>query len=98
MIVGYAQNGHCNEALELFHQTQEQGWKPGSVTTVSILPVSALLAALKWGKEIHSYIMRSALRYDIPIGNSLIDMYAKRGNIKFARFVFDRMPRNTMVS
>ena len=42
--------------------------------------------------------MRSTLQYDIPVGNSLVDMYAKRGNIKFARFVFDRMPRKTMVS
>ena len=61
MIAGYAQNGHCNEALELFHPTQEQGWKPDSVTIVSILPVFAHLAALKQGKEIHAYIMRSAL-------------------------------------
>ena len=61
MIADYAQNWHCNEALELFHQTQEQGWKPDSVTIVSILPVSARLAALKQEKEIHDYIMRSAL-------------------------------------
>ena len=98
MIAGYAQNGHCNEALELFHQTQKEGWKPDSVTIVSILPVSASLAALKQGKEIHDYIMRSALQYDIPIRNSLLDMYAKHGNIMFARFVFDRMPRKIVVS
>ena len=42
--------------------------------------------------------MRTALQYDIPVGNSLVDMYAKCGNIKFARFVFDRMPKKTMVS
>ena len=98
IIAGYAQNGHCNEALELFHQTQKQGWKPDFVTIVSILPVFACLAALKRGKEIHAYIMRSALQYDIPIVNTLVDMYAKCGNIKFARFVFDRMPRKTVVS
>ena len=27
-----------------------------------------------------------------------MDMYAKHGNIKFTRFVFDRMPRKTVVS
>ena len=84
MIAGYAQNGHCNEALEIFHQTQKQGWKPDFVTIVSILPISAHLAALKQGKEIHAYIMRSALQYDIPVGNALMDMYSKHGNITFA--------------
>ena len=42
--------------------------------------------------------MISVLHYDNPIGNSFVDMYAKCGNIKFVRFVFDRMPRKTVVS
>eukprot|EP01018_Ginkgo_biloba_P008707 Gb_07635 [translate_table: standard] len=98
MIAGYTQNGHCNEALELFHQIQQADVKPDSVTLVSILPACAHLATLQHGKEIHAYVMRNGFESDVSVGNALIDMYAKCGSIEFGHCVFDKMSERNVIS
>eukprot|EP01018_Ginkgo_biloba_P030303 Gb_38441 [translate_table: standard] len=98
MIAGYAQNGHASEALSLFHQMQLEGVTPNSVTTVSVLPACAHLAALQRGMWIHAYIIRSGFELDLSVGNSLVDMYAKCGCIQAARQLFDEMSQKDVVS
>eukprot|EP01018_Ginkgo_biloba_P037437 Gb_29877 [translate_table: standard] len=98
MITGYAQNGHANEALTLFHQMQLTDLKPDLVTMVSLLQACAHLGALKQGKWIHDYVLRSGFESNVTVGNSLIDMYAKCGSIDLARLQFDKMPQKNVVS
>eukprot|EP01018_Ginkgo_biloba_P030319 Gb_23085 [translate_table: standard] len=98
MIAGYTQNGHAEEAVELFHQMQLSGIKPNSIAIVSVLPACAQLASLQKGKEIHDYIMRRGFESVTFVGNALIDMYAKCGSIVFARQVFDKLSRKDVAS
>eukprot|EP01018_Ginkgo_biloba_P020807 Gb_00199 [translate_table: standard] len=97
MIAGYTQNGHANEALNLFHQMQLADITPNSVTMVSMLSACALLTALEQGKCIHGYIIRSGFMSDVVLDTAVIDMYAKCGSIVLARHLFDKMfPRNVV--
>eukprot|EP01018_Ginkgo_biloba_P014303 Gb_06899 [translate_table: standard] len=98
MITGYAQNGHANEALELFHQMQLADVKPNSVTMVSALSACAHLGDLQQGKQMHTYIIRGGFESNVFLRTALIDMYAKCGNIKFARELFDTMRERNVVS
>ncbi|XP_057818267.2 pentatricopeptide repeat-containing protein At2g27610 isoform X2 [Cryptomeria japonica] len=98
MITGYAQNGHSNEALKLFHQMLESGVKPNSTTMVSVLPAYADLGDLQEGVWIHDYIIKNQFESDISGRNSLIAMYAKCGNISIARMLFDKMSKRDVVS
>eukprot|EP01018_Ginkgo_biloba_P003629 Gb_16327 [translate_table: standard] len=98
MIAGYAQNGLANDALILFHQMQQAGVKPNSVTMVSVLSACAYLAALQQGKWIHAYIVKSGFESDVSVGNSLVDMYAKCGSLEIARNFFDKMPKRDVIS
>ncbi|XP_057824446.2 pentatricopeptide repeat-containing protein DOT4, chloroplastic-like isoform X2 [Cryptomeria japonica] len=104
MIAGYAQSSHHTRALELFRQMEQSGMKPDSVTILSILMACAHLSTPRQGKEIHNYIIRNAYELHVFVSNSLIDMYAKCGNIETAKLLFDRMPQrdvaswNTMIS
>eukprot|EP01018_Ginkgo_biloba_P030298 Gb_17295 [translate_table: standard] len=98
MIAGYAQNGHANEALLLCHHMQAAGTKLSHATIVSVLPACADLAALQQGKELHDYIIKNGFESYVNVGNALIDMYAKSGNIKTARQLFDRMSKRDVVS
>eukprot|EP01018_Ginkgo_biloba_P030196 Gb_04417 [translate_table: standard] len=91
MIAGYAQNGHCDEALKLFGQMKMAGLKPNSVTIASILPSCSSLAALQQGKEIHAYIIRSGIESDAFVGSALIDMYSKCGSVDMAQKFFNQM-------
>ncbi|KAK2988450.1 hypothetical protein RJ640_007480 [Escallonia rubra] len=94
MVGGYCQNKQPHEALKLFHELQsETSLEPDDVTVVSVLPAIADLGALDLGGWIHQYVRRKKLDKEINVCTALIDMYAKCGEIKKARRVFDNMPK-----
>ncbi|XP_057838377.2 pentatricopeptide repeat-containing protein DOT4, chloroplastic isoform X2 [Cryptomeria japonica] len=98
MIAGYSQNGDNSQALELFRDMQIRCGRLDSVTIASVLPACAGLATLKQGKEIHAYAIRNGFVCVVLVQNALIDMYAKCGNIRYARLVFDNMSERDVVS
>eukprot|EP01018_Ginkgo_biloba_P030407 Gb_26154 [translate_table: standard] len=98
MIAGYAQNGDANEALKLFAQMQVEDMKPDSVTIASVLPACAHLAALQPGKDIHAFVIRNGLESEDVVGNALLTMYIKCGNIEDAHRTFGKMLQSDVVS
>ncbi|XP_057832149.2 pentatricopeptide repeat-containing protein At3g24000, mitochondrial-like [Cryptomeria japonica] len=98
MIAGYAHNGFVEKALETFKQMQLAEVKPNSTTFATILPVCAKMGALEQGVDIHQRILEGRFSLDIVVGNALVDMYTKCGNIDKARELFDRMPERDVVS
>jgi hypothetical protein len=40
------------------------------------------MVALEEGKCVHQHIIQSGLEYDVFVGNSLVDIYAKCGNME----------------
>jgi pentatricopeptide repeat protein len=98
MIAGYAQNGHNEEALELFSQMRCSGNVPNQNTFPSVLSACGNLAALGKGKHVHAHIVKKAFKLSVFVGNSLVTMYAKCGNIEDARNMFDRVPERNVVT
>lgn len=100
MISGLARNGDCDEALKLFRQMQTSGgMQPNAGSYTIVLAACADIASLSHGEEVHEDIIRNRfLLSDICIGNALVDMYAKCGNIEDASKVFDEMPRRNVIS
>jgi pentatricopeptide repeat protein len=98
MVAGYVQNGQSEEALKLFREMQLAGVKADSYTISSIIPACVCLTALRQGKEIHNYMIRSGLDSYVLGANSLIDMYAKCGSILAARQVFDKTSQRDVIS
>eukprot|EP00253_Pinus_taeda_P007061 PITA_07061 len=97
MITGYAQNGQAHEALTFFYHMQEADLKPDSVTTVGLLTACSHLASLQRGNSINGYIIRNGFDSDVIVGTSLIDMYAKCGNIDFAQRAFDKISKRDVI-
>ncbi|XP_031482992.1 putative pentatricopeptide repeat-containing protein At3g23330 [Nymphaea colorata] len=98
IIAGCVQNGCFNDAVRLFREMQSIGIKPKAATFSSIIPAFAHSTTLHLGKQLHGYIVRNSLDDNIYIASSLVDMYAKCGNIRIARLVFDRTESPDMVS
>ncbi|KAK6115251.1 hypothetical protein DH2020_007520 [Rehmannia glutinosa] len=104
LIAGYLQHGQKDKALRIFRKMQSFGIKPNSVTILSILPACANLISLKKLKEIHCCVVRGNLESEVSVANSLIDTYAKSGNIKYSKAVFYGSPSvdiitwNTMIT
>ncbi|KAA8528100.1 hypothetical protein F0562_035031 [Nyssa sinensis] len=97
IIGGYVQAKRSKEALALFHEMQATNTKPDEVTMVSCLSACSQLGALDVGIWIHHYIEKHELSLNVALGTSLVDMYAKCGNIKKALQVFHEIPgRNSL--
>ncbi|KAK9675334.1 hypothetical protein RND81_11G001200 [Saponaria officinalis] len=98
MIVGYAQLGEGEKALMMFRDMLQSTFLPTEVAYSSALRACATLAAVDPGTQIHAFAIKTKLDKDSVVGNSLVDMYSKCGNIKPARLVFDKMDKPDEVS
>ena len=101
MIGGYAQHGEANDALELFSRMLglHNYKKPNAFTMSCALMACAHLGALRFGKQIHSYVIRNQHDSTTPfVSNCLIDMYSKSGDVDYAQVVFNSMKRRNSVS
>ncbi|KAG6784082.1 hypothetical protein POTOM_009766 [Populus tomentosa] len=104
LICGYSQNGFCEEALDAFGKMQNEGYEPDEVTVVGVLSACAQLSLLDVGKDVHKMICAKGLKLNEFVGNALVDMYSKCGDLTGARLIFERMTNknnacwNSMIS
>ncbi|XP_020111148.1 pentatricopeptide repeat-containing protein At4g38010 [Ananas comosus] len=92
IISGLVQCKHPKEAIEMFHAMQETGLEPDKVILSSILSACASLGALDCGRWVHEYVEHKGIEWDVHIGTSMVDMYAKCGCLDLAISTFHRMP------
>lgn len=91
MILGFAQNGRVNDALNYFYEMHSRNMRLDTFTMVSVIPALAEFSVTRQAKWIHGFCIRSCLDDDIFVMTALVDMYAKCGAIYIARKLFDRM-------
>ncbi|XP_024536920.1 pentatricopeptide repeat-containing protein At2g03380, mitochondrial-like isoform X2 [Selaginella moellendorffii] len=113
LMLGYVENSECKAALQMFSSMQEEGYKPNSRTFVAAVKACIGLAlaeddtkvdgsfmkigALEKGMAIHSESMNRLCDSDVFVSSSLIDMYAKCGNMIDASKVFNKIDRPGVV-
>ncbi|ONK65011.1 uncharacterized protein A4U43_C07F32550 [Asparagus officinalis] len=98
LITALARHNHFNDALDIFEEMQKMKVKPNSLTLVSTLSACSRVGALELGKWIHAYIDRNNIKIDAQLSCSLIDMYAKCGDVELSHNVFNKMPHKDLVS
>ncbi|XP_060183512.1 pentatricopeptide repeat-containing protein At2g39620 [Lycium barbarum] len=98
MIAGYMHNGLAKEALSAFHSMKFESFQPNVVTIVSILPAVSHLTYLREGMNIHAYVIKNGFQSHKLVGNSLIDMYAKCGQLDLSERIFEEMKNTDGVS
>ncbi|XP_047339433.1 pentatricopeptide repeat-containing protein At1g08070, chloroplastic-like [Impatiens glandulifera] len=91
MILGLSQHGEYKQALVVFRKMLNRSFKPDDVTYVGVLNCCSNLGMLELGKWVHTYLDKNKIKSDGYIGNALIDMYAKCGNISSSLNVFNNM-------
>ncbi|CAK9166796.1 unnamed protein product [Ilex paraguariensis] len=98
IIAGCVQNGLFDEGLKLFRQMLVAKIKPMHISFSSVMPACAHLTTLHLGKQLHGCIIRGGFGDNVFVASSLVDMYAKCGNIRIARGIFNKMELHDMVS
>ncbi|MFS7894570.1 putative tetratricopeptide-like helical domain superfamily, DYW domain-containing protein [Helianthus anomalus] len=98
VIAGLATKGRVNEALEVFVEMQKEGVEVTGYSYVSVLNACSRVLDLRRGKQVHGKIVACGLVFNGFVCNALTDLYAKCGEIDAARWLFDRMRNQNVVS
>ncbi|CAL5212632.1 unnamed protein product [Lathyrus oleraceus] len=105
LIGGYARNGMGHKALGVFRKMIEQKVRPDEFTFSNCLFACATIASLKYGKQVHAFLVRNNIRPNPVVVSAIVDMYAKCGRMETAWRVFnfngnmqDVVLWNTMIS
>ncbi|KAF1863663.1 hypothetical protein Lal_00030735 [Lupinus albus] len=88
LLSGHFLQGSYEMVLTNFRSLQSAGFKPDSCSVTSALQAVIELDLFNYGKEIHGYIMRNKLDYDVYVCTSLVDMYIKNDRLYKAEAVF----------
>ncbi|GMI98215.1 EMBRYO DEFECTIVE 2744 [Hibiscus trionum] len=91
IMAAYFQNGCFEEALNLFSDMKIDDISPNEFTFAVMLNSTAGLSALRHGDVLYGEIIKSGFMDHVIVGNALINMYAKCGNIGAASEVFSDM-------
>ncbi|VFQ88443.1 unnamed protein product [Cuscuta campestris] len=104
MIVGYNLKGQFEVAIKTFMEMVACNVLPTQYTVTSILASCAAIRSLKIGRKVHSFLVKFGLSRHVSVANSLLNMYAKAGDVSTAEIIFDRIAiknissRNAMIS
>lgn len=98
MIAGFALHSLSKEAFFLFKKMREEGIYPTQFSYASVVSSCTTLASLSEGRQVHAVITKDGYVNDVFVGSTLIDMYAKCGDVEEARQFFDGMPHKNIVS
>ncbi|XP_010434198.1 PREDICTED: pentatricopeptide repeat-containing protein At4g21300 isoform X2 [Camelina sativa] len=98
MITRCSQSDDPSAAIDIFRQMGVSGISFDCVSISAALSACANLPSECYGKAIHGFMIKHSIASDIYSESTLIDMYAKCGNIKSAMNVFERMKEKNIVS
>ncbi|OVA05218.1 Pentatricopeptide repeat [Macleaya cordata] len=88
----------ADEALSLFSEMQRRGIKPSEFTFSSILKACNAVEDFKYGKQIHTHVLKNNLQSDEFIGSALIELYSISGSTEDSFKCFHSTPRLDIVS
>ncbi|CAI0466625.1 unnamed protein product [Linum tenue] len=98
MISGYAQNGCGEEALNFFTHMVRDGLLPDDYTFGAVLHACSTMALIVHGRMVHGSIMHSGFHTCAYVGNGLVNMYAKCGDLDSSIMAFDDIYKKDVVS
>lgn len=100
MISGYSLNDDFfEEALRCFREMQREGLRPDDGSFVCAASACSNLSSPSQGRQLHALALKSDFpRNRVSVGNALIAMYSKSGELEDAGRVFRRMPERNAVS
>lgn len=98
LFCAYSQCAKYAKVLNLFDAMMVENVKADSVTMVKVVLACNYLGEWKRLDSAVEYIENNHIDFDVYLGNTLIDVYGKRGFVALAQDVFDRMIGRNIVS
>ncbi|CAH9101922.1 unnamed protein product [Cuscuta europaea] len=98
MISFFSRNTLSYECVITYAKMKRSGVMPDKFIFPRVLRACSLCSCLEIGTQVHKDIIVSGSGRDMHVGNSLIDMYSKCGDLHKGRLVFDLMVEKDLCS
>lgn len=98
MIAGSTDNGFLSDGIENFAKMQEDGVLPDGFTYSAIIQLCISIECVDCGKAVHAQIVKRGFGCHTFVSTSLLNMYAKLGEIDDSCRVFNNMEDPSEVS
>lgn len=98
LMTGFSRDGMNEDAIKLFVEMQQFGFKPSEFTFAAILCAGIGLDDIIFGQQVHAFVVKTNFVWNVFVGNALLDFYSKHGRVVEARKLFDEMPELDGVS
>lgn len=98
LIFGYVKNDEIEDGLRLYGNMVGSSMFPTQFTYSTILNACSRRKDHSFGKLVHAQLMISGTPTDLPLQNSLLDMYCSSGDMHAAFEVFSRIEEPDLVS
>ncbi|XP_048336314.2 putative pentatricopeptide repeat-containing protein At2g01510 [Ziziphus jujuba] len=92
MITGYSKGKLNAEAIELFMEMLDLGYKPSEFTFAAVLCAGVGLDDIVFGKQVHGFVVKTNFIWNVFVANALLDFYSKHDLVVEARKLYDKMP------
>ncbi|XP_074573745.1 pentatricopeptide repeat-containing protein At3g57430, chloroplastic-like [Curcuma longa] len=100
LAIMYAKNGFFDEGMKVFHgffsPNENECFDPDLIA--ALIHGCTQTGSLDHGKAIHGCVFKMGFLHCTIVENSVIDLYAKHGQIESAHFIFERMEERDTVS
>ncbi|OWM80405.1 hypothetical protein CDL15_Pgr019685 [Punica granatum] len=97
-ITGLVHNGLLEDAVLLFNRFRRIGMLPGPVTMLSLIKACGGLGSQRLCEAAHGLIEKIGLSFNLPVENSVLDMYSSLLDVNSATKMFFMMRSRDTIS
>ncbi|GAB4842036.1 Pentatricopeptide repeat-containing protein At1g15510, chloroplastic [Ancistrocladus abbreviatus] len=90
--------GHLEQALQCIESMQALDLTVEEDTYIALLKLCELKRAVSEGSRVYSHLSNSRIRLGVGIGNALLSMFVRFGNLDDAWYVFGKMVERNVFS
>ncbi|GFQ04165.1 pentatricopeptide repeat-containing protein at5g03800 [Phtheirospermum japonicum] len=100
VLSGFCRNGDGSRALRFFCKMVESGTEITDSTLTSVLHACGLTRDFKTSEQIQAFILKIDFGVNsyIQVGNAIVSMYSKCGDMENASKVFDEMSEHSVLT
>ncbi|KAL3529743.1 hypothetical protein ACH5RR_009065 [Cinchona calisaya] len=98
MVIAYAQSGICDEALRFYKELRRLGIGFNGYSFAGVVTVCVKLKELRLTKQVHCQVLVAGFSLNVVLSSSIVDAYAKCGELSDARKLFDQMGRRDVLA
>ncbi|XP_058097836.1 pentatricopeptide repeat-containing protein At4g13650-like [Magnolia sinica] len=98
VIAGFAQDENVREVVCFFSKMVSTGLKPNQITLSILFRFCGAVGDLFLGFQFYCLAYRLGFLNDALVGNSLIDMFSRCGDIENASFIFESLPTRNVIT